>query len=126
MAKCQHNVTMDWKKRLSSYQWRGGLILGISLLLAYFSTAQPLIRAFQGAIYVGYSRNFIILTTIGIIVGLTILVVIPRLPQDMLTWPVQSGAVIPLLIYFIGLMFIGFGTSVLLRAILEGQGYRYF
>jgi hypothetical protein len=117
---------MDWKKRLTIYQVRGGLILGVSLILAYFSSAQPLLRAFEGAIYVGYSRNFIILTTIGIFVGLTILIIVPRLPQELVAWPIEPAAVIPLFVYVIGLLFIGFGASVLIRAILEGQGYRYF
>ena len=117
---------MDWKKRLTIYQLRGGLILGVSLILAYFSTAQPLLRAFEGALYVGYSRNFIILTTIGIIVGLTVLLILPRLPQEVVSWPVNPQAIIPLFVYLIGLLFIGFGTSVLIRAILEGQGYQYF
>ena len=117
---------MDGNQRLTLYRWRGGLVLGLSLILAYFSTAQPLMRAFQGAIYVGYSRNFIILTTIGICLGLTILLILPRLPAGLVSWPIKSQAVIPLLVFAIGLLFIGFGTSVLIRAILEGQGYRYF
>jgi hypothetical protein len=114
----------DIRSRL--HRWRGGLVLGASLILAYFSTAQPLLRAFDGAIYVGYSRNFIILTTIGICLGLTILLILPRLPAGLVAWPIKSQAVIPLLVFVIGLLFIGFGTSVLIRAILEGQGYRYF
>lgn len=117
---------MDGNRRLTLYRWRGGLILGISLVLAYFSTAQPLIRAFEGAIYVGYSRNFIILTTLGICLGLAIMLIAPRLPPEWVTWPIKSQTVVPLLVFVIGLLFIGFGTSVLIRAILEGQGYRYF
>lgn len=117
---------MDTKKRSDLYRWRGGLILGISLILAYFSTAQPLIRAFQGAIYVGYSRNFIILTTIGICIGLVVLVIGPRLPKGLLKKPMQPESYLPLLIFAISLLFIGAGVSVVIRAILEGQGYRYF
>jgi hypothetical protein len=117
---------MDRNQRLKLYRWRGGLLLGMSLVLAYFSTVQPLMRAFEGAIYVGYSRNFIILTTIGICLGLTILLIAPRLPAKLMTWPINPQAAIPILVFIIGLLFVGFGTSVLIRAILEGQGYRYF
>jgi hypothetical protein len=117
---------MDSKNRTALYRWRGGLILGISLVLSYFSTAQPLIRAFQGAIYVGYSRNFIVLTTIGICLGIAVLVIGPRLPQNLIKRPINPEAVMPLLIFVIGLLFIGFGAAVVIRAILEGQGYRYF
>lgn len=117
---------MDSKNRTTLYRWRGGLILGVSSLLAYFSTAQPLIRAFQGAIYVGYSRNFIILTTIGICLGLAVLIFGPRLPPNLIQRPINPQAVMPLLVFAIGLLFIGFGISVVIQAILEGQGYRYF
>lgn len=101
------------------------MILGLSLVLAYFSIVQPLIRAFQGAIYVGYSRNFIILTTIGICIGLAVLVIGPRIPKGLFKRPIQPEAFLPLLVFAIGLLFIGFGVSVVIRAILEGQGYRY-
>lgn len=102
------------------------MILGVSLIFSYFSTVQPLLRAFQGAIYVGYSRNFIILTTIGICLGLVVLVIGPHLPKNLLKRPIQPEAILPLLIFGISLIFIGFGVSVVIRAILEGQGYRYF
>ena len=125
MAGYQHNVGMENNGRPERYRRRGGIILGVSLVPAYFSTVQPLMRAFQGAIYVGYSRNFIILTTIGIFIGLAVLIFGPRLPPGLFKRPIQPDAYLPLLVFAIGLMFIGFGVSVVVRAILEGQGYRY-
>jgi len=122
MAGYQHNVSMEKKSDSNPYRWRGGLILGLSLVLSYFSTAQPLMRALQGAIYVGYSGNFIILTTIGICVGLVVLIFGPRLPKGLLK---SREAYLPLIIFAISMLFIGVGVSVVIRAILEGQGYRY-
>ena len=116
---------MENNSRPDIYRWRGGIILGMSLVLAYFSTVQPIMRAFQGAIFVGYSRNFIILTTGGICIGLAVLVLGPRLPKGLFKRPIRPEAFLPLLVFAIGLLFIGFGVSVVIRAILEGQGYRY-